>query len=150
MLFCTCILIRVFCHSRIAIWDINKSCTYRILSISAIEKRDTRKNLVSFFMPCDRRVPGAAAPTAAGGRRRKVMQARNREFRRLNAERESGRPDFEVGKAGSNPVSAIEKRDTRKNLVSFFYALRLKKRCFTPIGRRCAKIKPDEIWDSPV
>ena len=48
------------------------------------------------------------------------MQARNREFRRLNAERESGRPDFEVGKAGSNPVSAIEKRDTRKNLVSFF------------------------------
>ena len=26
--------------------------------------------------------------------------------------------------AGSNPVSAIEKRDTRKNLVSFFYALR--------------------------
>ena len=75
-------------------------------------------------MPCDRRVPGAAAPTAAGGRRRKVMQARNREFRRQNAERESGRPDFEVGKAGSNPVSAIEKRDTRKNLVSFFYALR--------------------------
>ena len=47
-------------------------------------------------------------------------------------------------------VSAIEKRDTRKNLVSFFYALRPKKRCFTPIGRRCAKIKPDEIWDSPV
>ena len=47
------------------------------------------------------------------------MQARNREFRRQNAERESGRPDFEVGKAGSNPVSAIEKRDTRKNLVSF-------------------------------
>ena len=75
-------------------------------------------------MPCDRRVPGAAAPTAAGGRRRKVMQARNREFRGQNAERESGRPDFEVGKAGSNPVSAIEKRDTRKNLVSFFYALR--------------------------
>ena len=29
--------------------DINKSCTYRILSVSAIEKRDTRKNLVSFF-----------------------------------------------------------------------------------------------------
>ena len=89
--------------------DINKSCTYRILSVSAIKKRDTRENLVSFFMPCDRRVPGAAAPTAAGGRRRKVMQARNREFRRLNAERESGRPDFEVGKAGSNPVSASEK-----------------------------------------
>ena len=37
------------------------------------------------------------------------MQARNREFRGLNAERESGRPDFEVGKAGSNPVSASEK-----------------------------------------
>lgn len=144
MLFCTCILIRVFCHSRIAIWDINKSCTYRILSISAIKKRDTRENLVSFFMPCDRRVPGAAAPTAASGRRRKVMQARNREFRRLNAEREGGRPDFEVGKAGSNPVSAIKKRDTRGNLVSFFYALRLKKRCFTPIGRRCAKIKLGE------
>lgn len=52
------------------------------------------------------------------------MQARNREFRRQNAERESGRPDFEVGKAGSNPVSAIKKRDTRENLVSFFYALR--------------------------
>ena len=51
----------------------------------------------------------AAAPTAAGGRRRKVMQARNREFRGQNAERESGRPDFEVGKAGSNPVSASEK-----------------------------------------
>lgn len=48
------------------------------------------------------------------------MQARNREFRRQNAERESGRPDFEVGKAGSNPVSAIKKRDTRENLVSFF------------------------------
>ena len=73
------------------------------------------------------------------------MQARNREFRRQNAERESGRPDFEVGKAGSNPVSAIEKKDTRKNLVSFFYALRPKKRCFTPIGRRCAKIKPDDL-----
>ena len=112
--------------------------------VSAIKKRDTRENLVSFFMPCDRRVPGAAAPTAASGRRRKVMQARNREFRRLNAEREGGRPDFEVGKAGSNPVSAIKKRDTRENLVSFFYALRLKKRCFTPIGRRCAKIKLDE------
>ena len=95
-------------------------------------------------MPCDRRVSGAAAPTAAGGRRRKVMQARNREFRRLNAEREGGRPDFEVGKAGSNPVSAIKKRDTRENLVSFFYALRPKKRCFTPIGRRCAKIKLGE------
>ena len=26
--------------------------------------------------------------------------------------------------AGSNPVSAIKKRDTRENLVSFFYALR--------------------------
>ena len=37
------------------------------------------------------------------------MKARNREFRRQNAERESGRPDFEVGKAGSNPVSASEK-----------------------------------------
>ena len=84
--------------------------------VSAIEKRDTRKNLVSFFMPCDRRVPGAAAPTAAGGRRRKVMQARNREFRRLNAERESGRPDFEVGKAGSNPVSASEKEIQEKIL----------------------------------
>ena len=71
-------------------------------------------------MPCDRRVSGAAAPTAAGGRRRKVMQARNREFRRLNAEREGGRLDFEVGKAGSNPASAIKKRDTRENLVSFF------------------------------
>ena len=81
-------------------------------------KRDTRENLVSFFMPCDRRVPGAAAPTAAGGRRRKVMQARNREFRRQNAERESGRPDFEVGKAGSNPVSASEKGIQEKNLVS--------------------------------
>lgn len=68
----------------------------------------------------------------------------NPEFRRLNAEREGGRPDFEVGKAGSNPVSAIKKRDTRENLVSFFYTLRLKKRCFTPIGRRCAKIKLDE------
>ena len=95
-------------------------------------------------MPCDRRVPGAAAPTAAGGRRRKVMQARNREFRRLNAERESGRPDFEVGKAGSNPVSAIKKEIQEKILYLFFYALRLKKRCFTPIGRRCAKIKLDE------
>ena len=67
-------------------------------------------------MPCDRRVPGAAAPTAAGGRRRKVMQARNREFRRQNAERESGRPDFEVGKAGSNPVSASEKEIQEKIL----------------------------------
>ena len=95
-------------------------------------------------MPCDRRVSGAAAPTAASGRRRKVMQARNREFRGLNAEREGGRPDFEVGKAGSNPVSAIKKRDTRENLVSFFNALRPEKRCFTPIGRRCAKIKLDE------
>ena len=68
-------------------------------------------------MPCDRRVSGAAAPTAAGGRRRKVMQARNREFRGLNAERESGRPDFEVGKAGSNPVSAIKKRDTSEKEI---------------------------------
>ena len=42
------------------------------------------------------------------------MQARNREFRGLNAERESGRPDFEVGKAGSNPVSAIEKEVQEK------------------------------------
>ena len=52
------------------------------------------------------------------------MQARNREFRGQNAERESGRPDFEVGKAGSNPVSASEKGIQEKNLVSFFYALR--------------------------
>ena len=70
-------------------------------------------------MPCDRRVPGAAAPTAAGGRRRKVMQARNREFRGQNAERESGRPDFEVGKAGSNPVSASEKEIQEKILYLF-------------------------------
>ena len=84
--------------------------------VSAIKKRDTRENLVSFFMPCDRRVSGAAPPTAAGGRRRKVMQARNREFRRLNAERESGQPDFEVGKAGSNPVSASEKEIQEKIL----------------------------------
>ena len=53
------------------------------------------------------------------------MQARNREFRRQNAERESGRPDFEVGKAGSNPVSAIEKevqekkRYKRKSCIFF-------------------------------
>ena len=47
-----------------------------------------------------------------------MMQARNREFRRLNAERESGRLDFEVGKAGSNPVSAIEKEIQEKSLVS--------------------------------
>ena len=87
--------------------------------VSAIKKRDTRENLVSFFMPCDRRVPGAAAPTAAGGRRRKVMQARNREFRRQNAERESGRPDFEVGKAGSNPVSASEKEVQERILYLF-------------------------------
>ena len=74
-------------------------------------------------MPCDRRVPGAAAPTAAGGRRRKVMQARNREFRGQNAERESGRPDFEVGKAGSNPVSASEKERYKRKSCIFFYAL---------------------------
>ena len=90
---------------------------------SASEKEIQEKSLVSFFMPCDRRVSGAAAPTAAGGRRRKVMQARNREFRRQNAERESGRPDFEVGKAGSNPASAIKKRYKRKSCI-FFYALR--------------------------
>ena len=48
------------------------------------------------------------------------MQARNREFRGQNAERESGRPDFEVGKAGSNPVSAIKKRDTREKSCIFF------------------------------
>ena len=70
-------------------------------------------------MLCDRRVPGAAAPTVAGGRRRKVLQARNREFRRQNAERESGRPDFEVGKAGSNPVSASEKEIQEKILYLF-------------------------------
>ena len=87
--------------------------------VSASEKEIQEKNLVSFFMPCDRRVPGAAAPTAAGGRRRKVMQARNREFRGQNAERESGRPDFEVGKAGSNPVSASEKEIQEKILYLF-------------------------------
>ncbi len=87
--------------------------------VSASEKEIQEKNLVSFFMPCDRRVPGAAVPTAAGGRRRKVMQARNREFRRQNAERESGRPDFEVGKAGSNPVSASEKEIQEKILYLF-------------------------------
>ena len=85
--------------------------------VSASEKGIQEKNLVSFFVLCDRRVSGAAAPTAAGGRRRKVMQARNREFRRQNAERESGRPDFEVGKAGSNPVSAIKKRDTSEKEI---------------------------------
>ena len=47
------------------------------------------------------------------------MQARNREFRRQNAERESGRPDFEVGKAGSNPVSASEKEIQEKILYLF-------------------------------
>ena len=41
-------------------------------------------------------------------------------------------------------ATRTKKKDTRENLVSFFYALRLKKRCFTPIGRRCAKIKLDE------
>ncbi len=90
----------------------------QILSPQA-KKRYKKKSLVSFFMPCDRRVSGAAAPTAAGGRRRKVMQARNREFRRQNAERESGRPDFEVGKAGSNPVSASEKEIQEKILYLF-------------------------------
>ena len=88
--------------------------------VSASEKGIQEKSLVSFFMPCDRRVSGAAAPTAASGRRRKVMQARNREFRRQNAERESGRPDFEVGKAGSNPVSASEKEIQEKILYLFF------------------------------
>ena len=48
------------------------------------------------------------------------MQARNREFRGQNAERESGRPDFEVGKAGSNPVSASEKGIQEKILYLFF------------------------------
>ena len=47
------------------------------------------------------------------------MQARNREFRGQNAERESGRPDFEVGKAGSNPVSASEKGIQEKILYLF-------------------------------
>ena len=47
------------------------------------------------------------------------MQARNREFRGQNAERESGRPDFEVGKAGSNPVSASEKEIQEKILYLF-------------------------------
>ena len=84
--------------------------------VSASEKEIQEKILYLFFMPCDRRVSGAAAPTAAGGRRRKVMQARNREFRGLNAERESERPDFEVGKAGSNPVSASEKEVQEKIL----------------------------------
>ena len=110
--------------------------------VSAIEKRDTRKNLVSFFMPCDRRVPGAATPTAASGRRRKVMQARNREFRRQNAERESGRPDFEVGKAGSNPVSASEKGIQEKNLVSFF--MPCDRRVFTDLGIGKKKINRDD------
>ena len=66
------------------------------------------------------------------------MQARNREFRRQNAERESGRPDFEVGKAGSNPVSASEK-EIQEKILYLFYALRLKKRCFTPIGAGAPK-----------
>ena len=52
------------------------------------------------------------------------MQARNREFRGQNAERESGRPDFEVGKAGSNPVSASEKERYKRKSCIFFYALR--------------------------
>ena len=110
--------------------------------VSASEKGIQEKNLVSFFVLCDRRVPGAAAPTAAGGRRRKVMQARNREFRRQNAERESGRPDFEVGKAGSNPVSAIKKRDTRENLVSFF--MPCDRRVFTDLGIGKKKINRDD------
>ena len=110
--------------------------------VSASEKGIQEKNLVSFFMPCDRRVPGAAAPTAAGGRRRKVMQARNREFRRQNAERESGRPDFEVGKAGSNPVSASEKGIQEKNLVSFF--MPCDRRVFTDLGIGKKKINRDD------
>ena len=110
--------------------------------VSASEKGIQEKNLVSFFMPCDRRVPGAAAPTAAGGRRRKVLQARNREFRRQNAERESGRPDFEVGKAGSNPVSASEKGIQEKNLVSFF--MPCDRRVFTDLGIGKKKINRDD------
>ena len=70
-------------------------------------------------MPCDRRVPGAAAPTAASGRRRKVMQARNREFRRLNAERRSGRPDFEVGKQ-VQILSPQSKREIQEKILYLF------------------------------
>ena len=70
------------------------------------------------------------------------MQARNREFRGQNAERESGRPDFEVGKAGSNPVSAIKKRDTRENLVSFF--MPCDRRVFTDLGIGKKKINRDD------
>ena len=110
--------------------------------VSASEKEIQEKILYLFFMPCDRRVPGAAAPTAAGGRRRKVMQARNREFRRQNAERESGRPDFEVGKAGSNPVSASEKGIQEKNLVSFF--MPCDRRVFTDLGIGKKKINRDD------
>ena len=48
------------------------------------------------------------------------MQARNREFRRLNAERESGRPDFEVGKAGSNPGLRNQKERYKRKSCIFF------------------------------
>ena len=110
-----------------------KSCLHQ-------SKREIQEKSCIFFYATLRPTGSrAAAPTAAGGRRRKVMQARNREFRRLNAERESGRPDFEVGKAGSNPVSAIEKRDTRK-ILYLFLCPATEKRCFTRLGR-CAKNK---------
>ena len=76
------------------------------------------------------------------------MQARNREFRRLNAERESGRPDFEVGKAGSNPVSAIKKRDTSEKEIQekilYLFFMSCDRRVFTDLGIGKKKLNRDD------
>ena len=126
MLFCTCILIRVFCHSRIAIWDINKSCTYRILSISAIEKEIQEKSLVSFFYAlrptgfrgCSTDRCRWQKKEGDAGEKSGVPQTERREGERTTRFR-GGQGRFKSC-LRNQKERYKRKRDTRENLVSFF------------------------------
>ena len=103
--------------------DINKSCTYRILSVSAMKKGVQEKILCSFLLQtCDLRVPEAAGATAAGGREREPLQARNRERADKTQCGRAGDLDSEVVKHRFKSCLRNEKRSTRKNLVLFFIA----------------------------
>ena len=70
-------------------------------------------------MPCDRRVPGAAPPTAAGGRRRKAEQARNREYAERTQRR---RADDQISRWARQVqiLSPQSKREIQEEILYLF------------------------------
>ncbi len=89
----------------------------------------------AFFVAliCDRQVSGAVSATAASGRRREPIQARNRETANSAQQRRAGDDVSRWDIAGSNPVLAIKKASCWCMVLFSFILRKMSRKILTPL-----------------